>query len=593
MSVTDRLIGFITEKEASAIAVVGKWGQGKTYFWHQTAEQHAIKAKETRPNYAYVSLFGVNSLADLRIELAQKIRPVERMKDDTFAALLGASGESLSSRAKDPVWWKRVGQSAAVQSKRFADMATGANVGVPHVGNLGPLYRGWAYSRVKNALICLDDLERRGAGLALKDVLGLVSQLVIERKCSVVVIFNDGAFEKEDKIIWDDNREKVFLGEVIYTATPEVCAGYIFNPLPAEGTLHAFAREAILDLGLTNVRIIERVRIACDQVLPALGPELLDATRKNIARCLGLYIYMVAGQGEGAPPMFQGTKSSLMRTVERMNPGPNATPPDPRQKTWDELLARYNFHIHGELDDALVDAVDQGFPDLERIAAAATAYNQGVRSQELDEEFTRAWRLFHDTFADNGEEIVARMSDSFFRLIATTSPTNADSTIRLMRALGEEQLASRMIAEWVATRSTEATWQRLSKRQVEMFNPIQDEPFAQAIAEAYAEWVEKTRPSFAELLEILRRNRYLQSEDVALLAETSVEDYVSYIRQHPGEHLDQTIRSVLELHEDSQDPNRALARDRMRSALERIASESPLGKVRAKWKFGINPADTH
>ncbi|KJV36972.1 hypothetical protein [Luteibacter yeojuensis] len=593
MSVTDRLVGFITEEAPSAIAVVGKWGQGKTYFWHQTAGQHAIAAQKTRPNYAYVSLFGINSLADLRIELAQKIRPVEHMKDDTFAALLGTSDQTLTERVKDQGWRKRLRQSATVRGKALADMATGAGVGVPHIGNLGPLYRGWAYSRVKDALICLDDLERRGAGLALKDVLGLVSQLVIERKCSVVVIFNDGAFDEGDKTIWEANREKVFLGEVIYTATPEVCAGYIFKPDPAEGTLHGFAKDAALDLRLTNVRIIERVKLACDQILPALNPDLLDATRRNIARCLALYIYMVAGQGEGAPPPYQGTKSSLMRTVERMYPRPEAAPPDPRQKGWDDLLGRYNFHFHGELDEALIDAVNQGFPDLKTITAAADAYDQSMRTQDLDEEFNRTWRLFHDTFADNGEEIIARMSDSFFRLITTTSPTNADSTIRLMRTLGDDELASRMIDEWIATRSTEERWKELSKRQVEMFNPIKDHAFADAIADAYAAWVKQTRPSFEELLDALRQNQYLQTEDMTILAETPVEDYVSYILQHPGEHLHQTITSVLELYEDDQDPNRAVARGRMRTALEQIAAASPLNKVRVKWKFEISPPDAN
>jgi hypothetical protein len=429
--------------------------------------------------------------------------------------------------------------------------------------------------------------------LALEDVLGLVSQLVIERKCSVVVIFNDGAFDDGDKAVWEANREKVFLGEVIYTATPEVCAGYIFTPMPDEGTLHGFARAAVLDLRLTNVRIIERVKIACDQILPALRPDLLDATRQNIARCLALYVYMVAGQGEGAPPPYQGKKSSLMRTVERMYPRPDAAPPDPRQKDWDDLLSRYNFHFHGELDDALVDAVDQGFPDLEKITATAEAYDQSVRIQDLDEEFSRAWRLFHDTFAENGEEVIARMSDSFFRLIATTSPTNADSTIRLMRALGDDDLAARMIDEWIAIRSTGERWKELSKRQVEMFNPIKDAAFADAIADAYAAWVKETRPSFEELLDVLRQNQYLQTEDMTILAETPVEDYVSYILQHPGEHLHQTITSVLELYEDDQDPNRAVARGRMRTALEHIAAASPMGKVRVKWKFDINPPDAN
>lgn len=589
MSAADRLSAFIADPKPSAIAMVGKWGQGKTYFWHQLVRRRAVAAKEFRHNYAYVSLFGLNSLGDLRIELAQQIRPVERIQDDTFAALLGEAGSPLATRARDRAWWRRVRDYGRRKTKDIAHAASGANVGIPHIGNLGPLYRGWAYSQVKHALICLDDLERRGSGLALKDVLGLVSQLVVERHCSVAVIFNEGVFDDSDKHVWAANREKVFLGEVIYTATPEMCASYIFEEQLIAGSVHHFAREAILDLGLTNVRIIERIKIACDQISPVLPLEMLDTTRRRVARCLALYVYMSSGQGEGAPPIYEGKRSGVLRAMQKAQRRADAAPLTPQEQAWDELLNRYNFHFHGELDEALMDAVQHGYPDEGRVHGAAEAYDASAREQQLDEDFNQAWRLFHDSFEDNGAQIIEKMSEAFFRVQGTVSPSNADSTIRLVRALGDEGLARQMIQAWVGERATKERWQSLSEREVEVFNPIQDAEFKSAIELAYASWAQRTRPSFEELLDSFQQERFIQADELEQLAQSPVEAYVGYILNHPGPYLGQSIRTITNLRMDDQHPKRKEVYDLMRKALDQLKANSPTNRVRVDWKFPSQP----
>jgi hypothetical protein len=41
----------------------GKWGTGETFIWNDVIEVHFLDF--SRSNYAYVSLFGLSSLADL------------------------------------------------------------------------------------------------------------------------------------------------------------------------------------------------------------------------------------------------------------------------------------------------------------------------------------------------------------------------------------------------------------------------------------------------------------------------------------------------------------------------------------------------
>lgn len=581
MTIEARITAFINDPKSSAIAIIGRWGQGKTYFWRRVAEANAPVAKSIRSNYAYVSLFGLNSLSDLRVELAQRIRSVDQMKEDTFAAL-------LKERAGNTTWFARLGRWSFRQSKSVAGAATQASVGLPHIGNLGPLYRAWAYSQVKNALICLDDLERRGSGLDLKDVLGLVSQLITERGCSVAVIFNDGSFEPNDKKIWDDNREKVFLGEVVYSVTPEKCLGYIYQGTAGDMTeIDQAARQAILDLGITNIRIIERIKNACDQVAAALPNELLSETRNRIARCLALYVYTVVGQGDGAPPPYEGVKSGLRRAFDKMNRKPEDPEPTAEQKRWTQLLNRYGYHFHGELDDALMDAVNQGYPDVDRLFKAASEQDMAERLQVIDEQFSQAWRLFHDSFEDNGAEIVRRMSDAFFRLHANITSTNADSTIRLMRALDEDQLASRMIDQWVSDRANAERWKELAKREVEKFNPIQDRDFDKAIEDAHLSWERKAQPSFAEIMEELRNDRFLPPERWTAIATADVETYVAYLRDANSD-LTRIVSSLMTIEQNAQEDAPHPIRDRTQQALAQLSEESKINRVRVAWKFGIN-----
>lgn len=53
----------ILEKDESVVSINGKWGIGKTYFWHKFKKD--LKDKKT----AYVSLFGKETIADIRTDI--------------------------------------------------------------------------------------------------------------------------------------------------------------------------------------------------------------------------------------------------------------------------------------------------------------------------------------------------------------------------------------------------------------------------------------------------------------------------------------------------------------------------------------------
>src|SRR4051812_44642992 len=148
--VQDELERFLRSDEPEVICLTGDWGVGKTFSWQAALE--ATKATKTYAfdRYSYVSLFGLNSLEGLKLSLFENLEfldaPPESLVQKGFTG-----ARSLFSRAK------KLSSLASV---------------LPYVGGIlskaGPLY----FSLIRDQFVCIDDLERRGGQLELKDVLG-------------------------------------------------------------------------------------------------------------------------------------------------------------------------------------------------------------------------------------------------------------------------------------------------------------------------------------------------------------------------------------------------------------------------------------
>jgi Cdc6-like AAA superfamily ATPase len=65
------LARFLRSAEPEVLCITGKWGVGKTYSWNhylrQAQDNNNVKLKK----YAYVSLFGRNSLDDVRTAIVE------------------------------------------------------------------------------------------------------------------------------------------------------------------------------------------------------------------------------------------------------------------------------------------------------------------------------------------------------------------------------------------------------------------------------------------------------------------------------------------------------------------------------------------
>ena len=62
---------FLGSAEPEVLCITGKWGVGKTYAWNYYLKQAQESHNEKLAKYAYISLFGRNSLDDVRTAIVE------------------------------------------------------------------------------------------------------------------------------------------------------------------------------------------------------------------------------------------------------------------------------------------------------------------------------------------------------------------------------------------------------------------------------------------------------------------------------------------------------------------------------------------
>ena len=174
-------------KSPYAIALTGEWGVGKTYLWNRLHDKN--EEVFSGKKYAYVSLFGLDSLASLKSAIAIEVHKSVGVNDNVLKKdILKPTKKFLSSLT---------GSSIGTTS----DIRVGLNLGNNIITSI-------VFSHLKNTLVCLDDIERKSNGLPMSEVMGLVNYLKNERKCQVLMIMHDE--QSEDRDYFDKHKEKVF-----------------------------------------------------------------------------------------------------------------------------------------------------------------------------------------------------------------------------------------------------------------------------------------------------------------------------------------------------------------------------------------------
>ncbi|HCQ6441730.1 TPA: hypothetical protein OL569_005144, partial [Klebsiella pneumoniae] len=208
MPITKILDNFLISDDKVAV-LKGEWGVGKTHFWKRYYSKKNKAKGIQQIAYAYVSLFGVNSINEIKKEIYQNTVPINEIlyRETVYSKSEILAGKLLSSLPRllkynkiTKLLFKYIGFDFNFYGIKSSDLSSSLE-----------------YSFVNRYLICFDDLERRGKSLDLKDFMGFIDNLARDKHCKLILIFNENNLKDNDEErLFNEYREKVVDVDIMY-----------------------------------------------------------------------------------------------------------------------------------------------------------------------------------------------------------------------------------------------------------------------------------------------------------------------------------------------------------------------------------------
>ena len=542
---------FLSSSKPEVLAIKEAWGVGKTYSWNK----FLLKAKEedriSLDRYSYVSLFGVNSLDAFKYAIFEHV----------------ITKDMIGTEANIDTFKNNTTGLLEILGRKSFGLFKGASL----LKGFTPAMESLSFLSLNGSLVCVDDLERRGSNLSIKDVLGLVSQLKEQKKCKVVLLLNDKEEGLEEYI---KHREKVIDIELKFEPTTIESTEIAFNLISDSSKKLSNLSQ---NLNITNIRVLKKIERLVNLITP-LASEYEPEITHQIHHSIVLFSWCYYCEDNDVPSLNFVTEMGY----DMWGLGDDKEE-DEDKKRWKNIVSSYGYQHTDELDLVLSEAVRTGYVVEERFKEEASKKNDKILASKSEGSFSETWRLYHDSFDDNKEELISKLYESFKENVNNITPTNLNGTVRLFRELGEDDKASEIIDIYIDKRNNEKDF--FDMEEINFFGDIKDKEIVNKFNDAY-----KSAVIIETASDVLRRisgkNSWNPSDEI-VLANTTVDEYYNLFKSEKGKRLSSYIRTCLKFGQfgDANDQMKEIA-NRATEALKKIASESELNKLRVR-KFGI------
>lgn len=542
---------FLSSADPEVLCITGKWGVGKTYAWTRFIEAAAKDGTFSSAAYAYVSLFGVESIDRLRASIFENLLDKKLIGEpatvETFGknitAAMEKGGRLLGSWAKYiPV------------VKDYEKAITSA----------------MSFLAVRNALVVIDDIERKSAGLTVRDVFGMASFLKEQRACKVVIILNRDALPADEQEEFNRYFEKTVDAVVSFDPTPSESAGIAF---PGDDESVKLLKEFSVQLGISNIRVMRKIRAHVIRLLP-----LVQGLHPRVSRQLIHTMTLVGfAHYDAAGPSAEFLKDRWFKSIFR-DDGPELTPDE---QAWSTSLSEYGFGALDDFDQTLLRGLEMGAFDEDRLKAEAVNLDNSFRAQDHEGSFSEGWDLFHNSFDLNANDVVSTLRDEFPRAAKFVSPANLDGTVRLMKELDRPDVAAEMIAEYVEAHKDSPG--RFDLNDYSFSGEVRDQDVIAAFNAKWNSVVDERDPG--EVLINIAKNSGWNPADITLLARLTVEDFVRIFKRTSGTDLSRAIKAALRFGRMAEPVEREIGR-RAGDALRQIGAEGRINELRVRRYLG-------
>lgn len=546
---------FLASPHAQAICIKGRWGIGKTYAWRHHLREALQSGRFHRQNYAYVSMFGLSSLDDLRYAIFESTVPPENVPSGPDAETFG----KLVNKAK----------SLGRQTRSWIGPAL-SSIALGEIGNA--LARS-AFLLVRNQLICLDDLERASAGLEPRDVLGLISFLKEERNCRVVLLLNDEAMEKEKKNDFDRLLEKVIDTSLVFAPTAAEAAALAIQD---DEPIGAQLRQCIQTLGITNIRIIKKIERFALQLAELLQPYRSEILARAVTACT-LFGWAVYEPDSAPSPDFVRNYNSVTAALLSRD----SSPPEEFVRWRDKFLA-LPFSNSNDFDRVIFEGVAVGYFDRSRLLSEAEALEEVLKRDGRNNSFARAWDRYHGSLKDDDDVVLNAIRQGALENLTIIDPVNINAAILFLREFGRDTEADDLARSYTRVLPDDPYFFDLKGHHFSESVPI-DSALNTAFTARELSYKDERDPK--DVLLLIGRGGPWQKRDIRLLAQLSPNEFEALVFDTEGEDLRIVVQTALKI-AGRHAHDAPTIKASLYEALSRIAAKSPMRARRLKaWGF--------
>jgi hypothetical protein len=535
---------FLESSEPEVMCIMGKWGVGKTFAWNQYLRTSALENTVSLKRYSYVSLFGQNSLEELKYAIFENTVGIDQIvvepNFDTFGGVIS--------------YWR---------TWRRATKLIGF---LPKVKDYSSFLTRSFFLAVRNQVICIDDLERVGDGLSTKDILGLISFLKEQRRCKIVLLLNDEELNDKAAEEFKAQLEKVIDVEMRFkpTATEATEIG-----VDKSTSFNEKLAQNCIALGIVNIRVIRKIQRLLrrlEELLALHDRRVFESAIPSIV-LFGWAVY----QPKLAPSLdFIKGFNRFSHLLEK-----NKTESED-EKGWRLIMGGINFTNFDEFDDMLLQSVQRGYFDSDVLEKAAEDFDKKLQHQDKDSSFQLAWSKYHDSFLKNDSEVLDEMFSAFKKAVQVVSPQNLDGTLWLFREMGRDKQADEMIDYYMAQRQEKRDFYDPSRS---VFLELKDPKLLKAFKDKLASFEDTRNPK--DILINIAKHSGWNPEDISALAKLSSDDFYKLFKENIGDDMRIIVSQALKFARYGQsDPQMNTITANAEAALRIIATESPMNRQR-------------
>ena len=558
------------KSEAKVAVIKGDWGVGKTYFWDNYISKRIEANDLGQLAYSYISLFGSSSLDDIRKSVFHNAKAIS--SDDTVDKAFEAEfNESSSLFNKIP--WIKEGLSKAQSKAPIVNWFSRNSQSLPFVSKFSGMISSLEYSLVKNYIVCIDDLERKGKSLAIKEVMGLVDELAQRKGCKVILIFNESSFDSdEDRVQFESYREKVVDIEVNHNPTSKQNLACIF---PDSYSRYSTLEAVVSNLDIKNIRVLKKIKWALEyfgDYVTGKNERIVDELIVHTTLLCCFYYIRDEDLTYSSLKEQLSSNSWLSYLLDKEKEISAA------EKKYRTLASSMNLSS-SVFDEHISFFLENGYVDDEALKRTVTEFEEKVRVDSVSSRLRNAWNIYSESFSDNLDDFKKSLIDILNEETSRLGLSDFSSAVDILEEFGED--ITEFVDNYVQSHSESLSG--IDPRHSWDLGRFKSQYLKDKIKELHDSKKEHNLDDVSE--KIALRSGW-NPEDIEFLNSLTKDDYVTWMKGNPENLVTKVREGLLKFRnlrssEDDQHKYENIS-NKVISALKDIASENELNKYRVR-----------